>query len=92
MVAYIQTHYKNINELSWAELMLELMRVNELMSWADERVEDDGYEMKKEWHKQTGPKFQVTSSHISNPRCMRGRIPVDSRSKLPISCPHRYLS
>ena len=31
------------------------------MSWADERVEDEGYEMNNEWHKQAGSKFQGVS-------------------------------
>ena len=28
-----------------------------IMSWADERVEDEGCEMNNEWHKQAGWKF-----------------------------------
>ena len=31
------------------------------MSWADERVGDEGYEMNNGWHKQVGSKFQGVS-------------------------------
>ena len=31
------------------------------MSWADERIGDEGYEMNNEWHEQAGSKFQGVS-------------------------------
>ena len=55
-------HEADRNSVNFCQLIPTHYAIQQIIIiWADKRVEDEGYEMNNEWHKQAGSKFQGVS-------------------------------